>query len=345
MSRRLHAAGLLASACCLALCVQPVTAQTSPRQGTNPPPTYSPTSLQPDDPFSIPRTRDGRPDFQGAVWEANHAAYLQAGVANTPLTIAEDKQKAAFDRMLAPFLNNPEFKIQPDGAQYIFDMDGLPKVRGERRTRLLVLPADGKLPLTEAARKELATPDMAAFTRAKSHDPEDRPITERCLVSADLPPFANMFLPSTRSFIQTPAHLVMHLEYGDEARIIPLGAAPVKTTASSYGDTAAHWDGDTLVIETTNLPQWQRRRFLPAYIINTDAKVIERYTLLSKDELLYQFTVEDPKIYSAPWLAEYSLHRSPFRMYSSECHEANYSLPNILRGQRVADEKAAKPKL
>jgi hypothetical protein len=72
-------------------------------------------------------------------------------------------------------------------------------------------------------------------------------------------------------------------------------------------------------------------------LLGPDSKVIERYTRVSKDELLYQFTVEDPKIYTAPWLAEYSVFRAPYRMYPSSCHEENYSLPNILSGQRVAD--------
>lgn len=318
-------------------------AQTSPVQGTNTPAAVSPTSLEPEDPFALPRTVEGRPDFQGVVWEAHFAAYLQAGVANAPLTIAEDKQKAAFDRMLAPFRNNPEFKIHPEGFDYILAMDGLPLVRGERRTRLLVAPADGKLPLTDAAKKELATP-VPVFARTKSNDPEDRPVTERCLVSADPPPFANMMIPSTRSFIQTRDHLVMHLEYGDEARIIPFGNAlenGAPGSAFGAGNGFAYWDGDTLVIETTNLPAWQRRRFLPAWIVNADAKVIERYTRVSEDELVYQFTIEDPKVYAAPWMAEYSLHRSPHRMYPGGCHEGNYSLPNIPRGQRVADARSA----
>jgi hypothetical protein len=256
--------------------------------------------------------------------------------------VAEDRQKAAFDRMLAPFKANPEYKIHPEGFDYILAMEGLPLVRGQRRARLLVQPADGRLPFTEEARKELAKVDPSLF-QTKSDNPEDRNVMERCLVSADLPPFANMLIPGTRSFIQTREHLVIHLEYGDEARIIPFATATTKKAlTSSYGDTSAHWDGDTLVIETTNLPAWQRRRFLPAYIINADAKVMERYTRVSADELLYQFTIEDPKVYSAPWLAEYSLYRAPFRMFPGGCHEANYSLPNILRGQRVADERAAK---
>jgi hypothetical protein len=87
-----------------------------------------------------------------------------------------------------------------------------------------------------------------------------------------------------------------------------------------------------------------RPLFAGAFIVNPEAKVIERFTRAGADELVYQYTVEDPKAYTAPWLAEYSLYRAPFRMYPSNCHEGNYSMPNILRGQRVADERAAKVK-
>jgi hypothetical protein len=333
MKRVSLAVGLVAGACGLLLAAH---AQTSPVQGTNPA-VYNPTSLEPDNAFALPRTPDGRPDFQGVVWDANFFAYLQSASA---LTVPEDKQKATFDRIISMFLNNPEYKIHPEGFDYILKLDGMPLVRGERRSRLLVQPADGRLPLMPEARQQLAKFDMSMAP--KSNDPEDRGMMERCLSVSELPPFGNMFIPNTRSFVQTREHLVMHLENGDEARIIPFATKHAKTALTpSYGDAIAYWDGDTLVIETTNLPGWQRRRFLPAYIINADAKVIERYTRVSENELLYQFTIEDPKVYSAPWLAEYSLFRAPFRMFPSGCHEANYSLPNILRGQRVADERAA----
>jgi hypothetical protein len=87
-----------------------------------------------------------------------------------------------------------------------------------------------------------------------------------------------------------------------------------------------------------------RPLFGGAFIVNPDAKVTERFTRAGADELVYQFTVEDPKAYTAPWLAEYSLFRAPYRMYASSCHEANYSLANILSGQRVADARAASVK-
>lgn len=342
-------AGLAAGACGLLLAAQ---AQTSPLQGTNQPGTNQPaadyraTSLEPDDPFALPRTPEGRPDFQGVVWHANFFAFLQ-GAPGSELVIAEDKAKAAFQRALTPFRNVPGLALDPEATDLIEAIDGFPIVRGERRTRLLVQPASGRMPFTPEAAKELAAP---VPRQDKLDNPEERDSMERCIApvgSAHLPPAAILApVPNARQFFQTRDHVVIHAEYFDEVRIIPFASAR-KTNAppSLMGDSVAHWDGDTLVIETINLPLQQRRRGpIPSFIVNPDAKVIERFTRVSEAELLYQFTIEDPKVYAAPWLAEYSYFRAPFRIFPSGCHEANYSLPNILRGQRVADARAAEKK-
>jgi len=145
-------------------------------------------------------------------------------------------------------------------------------------------------------------------------------------------------------FIKTSDHVVIHGENGDEARIIPFSAAhgppgPV----SWYGDSIARWEGDTLVVETIRQRQGEAIRGLfSKFLVNQDAKVVERFTRLTKGELLYHFTVEDPKVYTTPWLAEYSFHASDIGMFPSPCHEHNYSRPNILMGQRMAGLKGAK---
>ena len=135
---------------------------------------------------------------------------------------------------------------------------------------------------------------------------------------------------------------MLHTEYGDEARIIPFTSAhrPRRSTAL-IGDSIARWEGDTLVIETIGLPEKDRVRFFSNLVVTSDARVIERFTRLSEKELLYQYTVEDPTTYTAPWLAEYSLYRTSQRMFEHACHEGNYSLPNILRAQRVKDARTA----
>jgi hypothetical protein len=156
------------------------------------------------------------------------------------------------------------------------------------------------------------------------------------------PPASFLAGPNPREFIQTRDYVVIHSEVGDEMRIVPFTAVHgTRGPHPAMGDSIARWEGDTLVIETTDLPRSERRRFSPtgSYVVNPDATVIERFTRLSRDELLYQFTVVDPKVYAAPWLAEYSFFRAPYRMFPGNCHEGNYGLPNILAGAR-AEERA-----
>ncbi len=324
---------LLASACA-ALLAPLVSAQTP----ASPPPSavYTPTSLQAEP--GLPRTPDGRPDFQSAVWATNFFPVFEASPLAATLVVSETESKAFVDTMVKGIMSHPEFNIDPEGHVIIGGTDGLPIVRGERRSRLIVLPADGKVPLTPEAKK------IASVSSDEKDDYEQRPSGERCLVLSGAPPAFVTISYNRLQFIQTRDHVVIHGENGDEARIIPFAAdhSPAGP-ATWYGASIARWDGDTLIIETIRQPQGEAIRGLfSKFLVNADAKVIERFTRLSQAELLYQFTVEDPKVYTAPWLAEYSFHASDTGMFPSPCHEHNYSLPNILLGQRMADLKAAK---
>ena len=324
---------LLASACA-ALLAPLVSAQTP----ASPPPSavYTPTSLQAEP--GLPRTPDGRPDFQSAVWATNFFPVFEASPLAATLVVSETESKAFVDTMVKGIMSHPEFNIDPEGHVIIGGTDGLPIVRGERRSRLIVLPADGKVPLTPEAKK------IASVSSDEKDDYEQRPSGERCLVLSGASPAFVTISYNRLQFIQTRDHVVIHGENGDEARIIPFAAdhSPAGP-ATWYGASIARWDGDTLIIETIRQPQGEAIRGLfSKFLVNADAKVIERFTRLSQAELLYQFTVEDPKVYTAPWLAEYSFHASDTGMFPSPCHEHNYSLPNILLGQRMADLKAAK---
>ncbi len=329
---RLHLAARVVAGVSLAMLAAPVAiAQTSPVRGT---------SLAA--PADLPRTPDGHPDFQGVVWTAtsNFFAPLESSpMTPAQLVLPEDKAQEAFGRIMAMFMTPAVKKmiedIDPQAAELIKDMKGFPLVRGERHTRLLVLPADGKLPLTPEARKDV--PVGFNIPVGKADNPEDRAPSERCLAMP--PPTAVVFdLPI--AFVQTPDHIVISGEYSTDARIVPFSGS---LSSGSSAGAGARWDGDTLVIETTGFLMRDRVRplFGGAFIVNPEAKVIERFTRAGPDELVYQFTVEDPKAYTAPWLAEYSYYRAPYRMYASSCHEANYSLANILSGQRVVDARTA----
>lgn len=300
------------------------------------PPTYIPTSLQAEP--DLPRTPGGHPDFQTVTWATNFFPVFEATPMAANLVVSEAEAKTFVDTMVKGILSNPALAIDPEGEIIIGDTDGLPRVRGERRSRIVVLPADGKVPLTPEAKK------IANTSSDEMDDYEQRPSGERCLVLSGAPPNFVTVSYNRLQFIQTPDHIVIHGENGDEARIIPFAASHGPINAASwYGDSIARWEGDTLVVETIRQRQSEAVRGLfQKFLINADAKVIERFTRLSKDELLYQFTVEDPKVYTAPWLAEYSFFASDTGMFPSPCHEHNYSLPNILLGQRMADQRGMK---
>lgn len=314
---------------------------------------HAPTALaqaSPADPFAqsptslagmsdLPRTPDGRPDFQDVIWATNYFPVFEATPLNPNLIVSEDESKRIVATTFGGMQAFLERSIDPEAPAILGETDGLPLVRGERRTRLVVLPADGKLPLTDRARQLAKATDTMDGPK---DDYEQRPSGERCLVLGGAPPIHAVLAYNRQRIIQTPAHVVIHNENGDEARIIPFSAQfRPPGPRSWYGDSIARWEGDTLVIETIRMPPQERVRGLfSKFVVNEDAKVIERYTRLSETELLYQFTVEDPEAYSEPWLAEFSFHAVDTGMFPSPCHEHNYSLPNILLGQRMADAKA-----
>ena len=298
----------------------------------------SPTSLAPME--KIPRTPDGKPDFQNVVWATNYFPVFEASPMNPNLVVPEDEARRIVATTFAgmqPFL---EESIDPEAHVIMGETDGLPVVRGERRTRLIVLPANGKLPLTEEARRIAKGADI---TDGPKDDYEQRPAGERCLVVSGVPPIHAVISYNRQRIIQTPMHVVIHNENGDEARIIPFASQHGAAGPSSwYGESIARWEGDTLVIETIRTPPEERVRGLfTKFVINEDARIVERYTRLSTSELLYQFTIEDPAAYSEPWLAEFSFKASDTGMFASPCHEHNHSLPNILLGQRMADARLA----
>jgi hypothetical protein len=323
----------LASCVCTALIVAlPGAAQT-------PAPVYTPTSLASEP--GLPRTPDGHPDFQGVVWAGNFLPLLEATPMTPSLTLPEAEAKATAAQFANQFANSPGLALDPEAPDLIRASDGFALVRGERRTRALVLPADGKMPYATDAGKEISSYDS---DKQPTDNPEERSLAEQC-IGLSLPPTGVAFSINPRQFVQTPAYVVVHAEYGDEAYIAPFAAAHGPTAAHpQLGDAIARWDGDTLVIETIGLRADHRVRGFPLLMVGGGSKVIERFTRLSRDELLYQFTIEDPSIYAGPWLAEYSLYRSTQRLYEFACHEGNYSLPNILLGQRVREARAVKAK-
>lgn len=291
--------------------------------------------------YTAPRTSFGQPSLEG-VWNQNFLMVMEASARVPMLTVPEAEVKTVTETYVKNMAAMADSILDPEVLELAHSTDGLPIVRGERRARTVVLPADGRLPYTEDARKRTSRRgpefDLSNY--------EERPNWERCITSLGLPPVTGVGTTSVnpRHIIQTPKQIVIHTEYGDEARIIPIKATHLpEELHSPLGDSIARWEGDTLVVETIGLPERDRVRAFSNLIVTGESKVIERFTRVSDNELLYQYTVEDPTIYSKPWLAEYSLYKTSQRMFEHACHEGNYSLPHILQAQRIADMKRAKP--
>lgn len=299
----------------------------------------SPTSLTPMS--EIPRTPDGKPDFQNVVWATNYFPVFETSPMSPDLVVPEAEAKRIVATMFGGMQGFIEKSIDPEAHIIMGETDGLPIVRGERRTRLIVVPASGKLPLTDEARRITKSTDI---NDGPKDDYEQRPTGERCLVVSGVPPIHAVISYNRQRLIQTATHVVIHNENGDEARIIPFASAhKPEGPRSWYGDSIARWEGDTLVIDTIRTPPQERvRGLMTKFVVNPDARIVERYTRLSTTELLYQFTIEDPSAYSEPWVAEFSFNAADTGMHPSPCHEHNYSLPNILLGQRVADARGVK---
>jgi hypothetical protein len=290
-------------------------------------------------PYVAPRTSFGDPSFEG-VWTQNFVILMEAHP-RVPMLVLPEEAAREFATQAATGIGNAlDSSLDPEVPELMKVTDGLPIVRGERRTRSVVLPADGRLPYTEAARKE----SQRGPQNPRLDNPEERPNWERCITSLGLPPVHGMGTTSVnpRQFIQVPGQVVIHTEYGDEARIIPLTRThKPKALHSWMGDSIAWWEGETLVVETIAAPANDRVRFFSNLIVTPESVVTERFTRVADDELVYQYTIEDPAIYTAPWMAEYSLYRTDQKMLEHACHEGNHSLPNILRGRRVRDAARA----
>ena len=228
------------------------------------------------------------------------------------------------------------------------------QIDGFVRTSIITDPPNGRQPsLTEsaraarAARAGLARPnDGTAWwleddleAPGPYDNPEQRPHAERCLMgfgSTAGPPMLSVLYNNMKRIVQTDDTVVILVEMVHDARIVRMNAEHNPPEIRSWlGDSVGHWEGDTLVVDTTNFTD------NPSFgAASRNLHVVERFTRLDADTLLYQFTVDDPTVWTAPWSGEYIWPASDDRVYEYACHEANYSFGGILRGARVLEEDA-----
>ncbi len=285
-------------------------------------------------PSPIPRTAEGRPDFHG-YWFSGFLTPMERPD-NFP-TLAVPPESAA--SLIAKLREETD-----EGELYDPEFDtntttpALLDINGELRSSWLVEPADGQLPLTSLAKAALKGDDSGF------DNPENRPPPERCMDGLVNAPIAASFLLIPLQLVQTRDAVVMMMEDIDPARIVTL-STPSRPDAlrTRSGQSRGWWDGDTLVVETDRfaIASKQGLTWSGGAFLTSDSKVIERFSLAGADTLLYQFTVEDPSLYTKPWRAEYVWKRIPRPAYEYACHEANHALIHILTAARLGkqDEK------
>jgi hypothetical protein len=228
-------------------------------------------------------------------------------------------------------------------------------VNGEKRSSLIVDPPDGRVPpMTAEAKARNAkilagrvSPDAAESAAGgppSSFDgPELRPLAERCILgfgnTSGPPTLPNYFYNNLKQIVQTKDTVMILNEMIHDVRIIRLDATHLPQNIRNWmGDSIGRWEGDTLVVETTNFTD--KTQFRGS---GRDLKVIERFTRVDPNTLLYRFTVEDPTTWERPWTGEYPWVASSEQLYEYACHEGNHSFPGILKGARFAEsQKAAK---
>ncbi len=315
--------------------------------------------------YVVPRTPDGRPDLQGTYDVATitpierppqfggrlmltdpEAAILERGES---ARVARGAQPSRGDREAPRVGGNVggynNFWI--DRGNQVITVDG------QKRSSLIVDPPDGRIPpLTPAALKRNAdrrepSPDsneaLAGESRGAFDNPEQRPLGERCLLgfssTSGPPTLPNYFYNNFKQIVQTAEYVMILNEMVHDARIIRVGGQHLPPNIRKWnGDSIGRWEGDTLVVDTTNFTDKTRFRGSAENL-----HVIERFTRVDAKTLLYKFTVDDPTTFTKPWTGEYPWPATSDPIYEYACHEGNYALGDILRGARLLEaEEAAK---
>jgi hypothetical protein len=324
------------------------------------------------------KTPDGHPDFSG-MYDVGTLTPLERG-AGTKLVmtkaeaLAREKAVAA-EKAAGDVELKGERKAPPKGGDgsagaagnvggyntfWLDTGDAYTVVRGEKRGSIVVEPAEGRVPpLNSAARQRLAAQRAAAPTSDAGEskdpglepagaydDPERRPLGERCLLSfassSGPPALPTYFYNNLHQIVQTKDTVTIVTEMVHDARIVRMNAQHLpKSIRNWMGDSVGRWEGETLVIDTTNFTD--KTRFRNS---TENLHVVERISRLNAKTLLYRFTVDDAATWDKPWTGEYAWPQTQEKMYEYACHEANYSMTDILRGARLreAEQAAAKGK-
>jgi hypothetical protein len=319
-------------------------------------PTGSPAGRGAEETYRPPRTPWGDPDLQGK-WPSGHMTGVplqrpESFGTRHELTDAEFAQRQAQaarqkDQDIEDFdFANPSIPFGQIGGGQSPPQHWLERGEPQRQVSLIVDPPNGRMPvLTAAAQKREAQRRADRASRGPSDSYTDFSLYERCItrgvVGSMLPGGYN----NGNQIFQSPGHVTIMNEMVHESRIVPLqGKSHLSPTIRNYmGDSRGRWDGDTLVVETTNFID--RPGVGMNDIVPSDAlKITERFSRTSDTTINYSITIDDPMTWTAPFTIRYPLKRDDgYGMFEYACHEGNYALQNILSGARAAERAQAEP--
>ena len=300
--------------------------------------------------YEVPRTYFGQPDLQG-TWTNATITTLERPEEYDALVVSDDQaqQSARQQEAFLEANDNPEKvdgqlqEANDPGGYNSFWIDvgeQLMQIDGEYRSSIIVDPADGEVPYTWRGRWEF----MKAILQFSRYDgPEIRFLGERCIVgfgSTGGPPMLPVLYNNNYQIVQNKDHVLIMVEMNHDVRTVRLNSEQVPADVKLWlGDSIGWWEGDTLVVETTNFHPGQSFRAAIKHQLyaSENLKVTERFTRVSEDAILYQFTMHDPEIYSQDWTGEMLMRSTQDKIYEYACHEGNYALPGILKGARIAE--------
>jgi hypothetical protein len=344
---------------------------TSAQSGAKPPAPAA-TAAKASKPSSVPRTPDGRPDLQG-TWNLATLTPMERPLTAKGRDALSDAEAASIEQGEAARVAKAALPSRGDrtappkggdgsigaaggvGGYNNFWIDRGSKVftiDGQRRTALVIDPPDGRVPpmLPEArarnARNLAPTADAPendanrAFAPGNYEEIERHPLAERCILgfgsTSGPPTLPNYFYNNLKQIVQTPDYVLINVEMIHDARIVRMNQPHLpKTIRKWLGDSVGHWEGDTLVVDTTNFNEQTRFRGS-----TENLHIVERFTRVDANTLLYRFTVEDPATWATPWTGEFPWEATNDMMYEYACHESNYAFGAILRGARLLEAEA-----
>ena len=285
------------------------------------------------------RTADGQPDLQG-YWSNASVTPLERpkDLANKAFFTPEEAAEYQKKELARPEETGPGTyaDVHYNMAQFGLEKKQS-KVAANIRTSLIVDPPDGRIPpmLPEAQKRNA---DRAAKNKGHEFDgPENRTLGERCILwPNEGPPMMPVGYNSNLEIVQGPGYVAITQEMIHDTRIIPTDGRPhlPSSVRQWMGDSRGHWEGDTLVVDTTNFTD--RTAFRGS---SANLHVVEKFRRVDPDTILYQFTVSDPSTWEHSWSAEFPITKIQGPIFEYACHEGNYGMANNLSGARADDKK------